>query len=309
VTDIPVEFKPGEKFTYNNTGYYLLGMIIEKTSGKKYGEFLDERLFKPLGMTSTRVNDLREVIKHRAQGYSIAAGRLVNGDYVSPTQPFSAGALVSTVNDMAKWDAALYSESPLRRAARDKMWTEAKLNDGKGAGYGFGWSVGNRNGRKLVEHGGGIQGFSTQISRFLDDKLTVIVLTNSDNGRAGAIANGIASIYVPELKIAVAAPIEDKDSATTLMLRKSVETLLSGSKEGIPLTPSFSAFLTPERLQLGPNLVASAGKLTTFQLLRSRAEGKNTVYQYRAMLGRTAHLMTFVLTESKLIEGASIQPE
>src|SRR5687768_8426298 len=199
VADAPMEFKPGEKFAYNNTGYYLLGLIIEKAGGKKYGELLEERIFKPIGMTSTRVNDHKAIIKNRAQGYSLPGGKLVNGEYVSPTQPYSAGALVSNVIDMAKWDVAMASEGLLRKPMLVKMFSESKLNDGKGAGYGFGWAVGSRNGRKLVDHGGGIPGFSTQITRFLDDKLTIIVLTNCDNGRAGPIANGIAGFYVPEL--------------------------------------------------------------------------------------------------------------
>ena len=251
VADSPMEFKPGEKWAYNNTGYFLLGIIVENVSGKGFGDFLEERVFKPLGMNSTRMNDYRTIMLNRAQGYSAAGGKLVNGEYVSPTQPFSAGALVSTVADMAKWDAALNSEGVLPKSVRDRMWTEAKLNDGKGAGYGFGWSVGNRNGRKLVEHGGGIQGFSTHFSRFLDDRLSVIVLTNSDSGRAGVIANGIAGLTIPALKVAELRPIPDKDSETTNLLRKAFLSLIAAKPEEAPLTDSFKAFLTPERLKAG----------------------------------------------------------
>ena len=184
----PVEFAPGEKWNYNNSGYFLLGMLIEKVTGKKYGEFLDERILKPLGMTQTRVNDLQAVIPNRAQGYSWDGKELRNGEYVSPTQPFSAGMLVSSVGDLVKWDLALRSEALLKKSTLDQMWTPTKLSKGGEADYGFGWSIGKVAGHRLIAHGGGIPGFSTQLSRFVDDDLTVIVLTNADNGNAGAIA-------------------------------------------------------------------------------------------------------------------------
>src|SRR5206468_5007461 len=114
----------------------LLGMLIEKVSGKPYGEFLAERIFRPLGMAATRLNDMAVIIPNRASGYSWRGGHLHNAGYVSPTQPFSAGALVSTVSDMAKWDAALYSEKLLKKATLDQMWTPAKLKDGKETDYG-----------------------------------------------------------------------------------------------------------------------------------------------------------------------------
>ncbi len=105
VADAPLEFAPGEKWNYNNTGFFLLGLIIEKVSGKDYGAFLHERIFQPLGMTSTRVNDLKEIIRNRAPGYAWQNGTLRNGEYLSPTQPYSAGALVSNVGSgIIQWE-------------------------------------------------------------------------------------------------------------------------------------------------------------------------------------------------------------
>jgi CubicO group peptidase (beta-lactamase class C family) len=202
VRNLPLEFKPGEKFAYNNTGYFLLGMIIEKASGKSYGDFLAERIFKPLGMTSTRVNDLAAIIPNRATGYSRAAWfiGLRNGEYVSPTQPFAAGALISSVNDMIKWDAALNTDRLLKQSVRDRMWTKAKLNNGKSTTYGFGWALGERDGRRVVLHGGGINGFSTSIIRHLDDHLTVVVLTNFEGGAAESLRMLLVKHYLGEPK-------------------------------------------------------------------------------------------------------------
>jgi CubicO group peptidase (beta-lactamase class C family) len=195
----PLEFKPGEKFAYSNTGYFLLGMLIEKITGKKYGEFLAERIFDRIGMKHTRVNDLTAIIPNRAHGYSFHDGILLNGDYVNPTQTFAAGALVSTATDLAKWDAALYTGRLLRLSSLEQMWTPAPLSGGETAKYGFGWRVDKVNGHRLISHGGAVRGFSTQISRFVDEGLTVIVLINADNGKADALATGIAQRILPTL--------------------------------------------------------------------------------------------------------------
>ena len=225
VTKEPVDFAPGEKWLYNNTGYFLLGMLIEKVTGKTYGEFLTERIFKPLGMSQTRTNDLHAIIPNRAQGYEWEGGVLRNGEYVSPTQPFSAGMLVSSVSDLVKWDAALVPDKLLKKSILEQMWTATKTSKGGTADYGFGWQVDKVNGHRLLAHGGGIPGFSTQISRFVDDRLTVIVLTNSGNGSAGALAQGIAGRILPVLLKKAEVPIADNDPQATerfkgLLLRR-----------------------------------------------------------------------------------------
>jgi D-alanyl-D-alanine carboxypeptidase len=195
----PLEFAPGAGWNYNNTGFYLLGMLIEKVIGKTYGAFLSERIFTPLGMTRTRVNDLSVVLPGRVRGYSWNNNSLVNGEYISPTQPFAAGALVSTIDDMIRWEGALASGKLLKKSSWEQMWAKTRLSDGKLQGYGFGWEVGEINGHRKIAHGGGIPGFSTNISRFTDDKVTVIVLCNSDQVNADSIAGGIARRYIPTL--------------------------------------------------------------------------------------------------------------
>jgi len=212
VSGLPLEFEPGARFRYNNSGYFLLGVILENVSGQRYGDFLEERIFKRLGMDQTRVNDLSVIIPNRATGYASRDGRLSNGEYVSPTQPFAAGALISTVRDMAKWDAALYTEKLLSRSSLEQMWIPTTLNDGSSYPYGFGWALSETKTRKYIEHGGGIPGFSTQITRWVDDGLTVVVLVNqSGTVNANALANGIAGHYIPELR-PVNLPVVKKNS-------------------------------------------------------------------------------------------------
>ncbi len=215
VSGAPLEFQPGEKWSYSNTGYFLLGMIIERVSGRPYGDFLRERIFHPLGMAATRLNDLNEIVPNRAAGYVLRNGGLYNGQPVSPTHTYAAGGLLSSVVDLAKWDAALYTERLLRRSSLEQMKTSAVLSNGQLARnnifnnyYGFGWFLGEIGGHAYSDHGGVIpSGFTSDIIRFPDDRLTIAVLTNTavddflapDAPRPWDIAKGTAALYVPAL--------------------------------------------------------------------------------------------------------------
>ncbi len=200
--DLPLNFPPGQKYAYCNTGYHLLGMIIHKITGKMWGEYLRQRIFEPLDMKQTRVISISDVITNRAAGYVWEDGRLKNGYFLAPTiLAYAGGGLRSTVLDLAKWDAALWSDKILKQPALDQMWTAARLNDGTKSGYGFGWNVGELQGHPFVSHTGShMTGFKTVLMRFLDKKLTVIVLTNQRAADQTAIAKGVAGFYLPDLR-------------------------------------------------------------------------------------------------------------
>lgn len=186
---------PGEKFEYSNLGYKLLGFVIAKVTGKFYGDFLQERIFRPAGMATARIISESDIVPNRASGYRLVNGQLKNQDWVSQSMNTTAdGSIYLTVKDMAKWDAALYSDKLLSKTSRSAMWSPAILNDGKRSPYGFGWEISAVNGHRIVEHSGEWQGFSTFIARYLDDDLTVIVLTNLADADAEAIAHGIAGV-------------------------------------------------------------------------------------------------------------------
>ncbi len=206
--EIPLAFAPGEKWSYSNMGYAMLGILISKVTGKFYGEFLQKRIFKPLGMNTARIISEADIIPNRAAGYRQEKGELKNQAWVSPSMNTTAdGSLYLTVLDMAKWDAALYTEKLLKKSSLDQMWTPVKLNNGKTKQYGFGWAFEDVRGHKIIEHGGAWQGFTSHIARYVDDKLTVIVLVNRAGANPGAIAHGIAGLYNPEL-----APPERKEA-------------------------------------------------------------------------------------------------
>ena len=195
---IPLAFQPGEKWSYSNLGYVMLGILIHKVSGKFYGDFLQERIFKPLGMNTARIISESDIVMNRAAGYRMVKGELKNQQWVSPSLNTTAdGALYLTALDMAKWDAALYTEKLLKKSSLDQMWTPVKRNDGKTHPYGFGWGLGEVRGHRKVEHGGAWQGFKMFILRYVDDQLTVVVFANLAQANDGKIARGVAAIHIP----------------------------------------------------------------------------------------------------------------
>jgi CubicO group peptidase (beta-lactamase class C family) len=197
---IPLAFRPGEKWNYSNLGYATLGFLISKVTGRFYGDFLQERIFKPLGMTTARIISESDIVPNRAAGYRIVKGELKNQEWVSPTVNTTAdGSLYLTALDMAKWDATLYTEKLLKRSSIEPMWTPANLNDGKMHPYGFGWSLGGVRGQRVIQHGGAWQGFKSYIARYVDDKLTVVAFANLAQADAERIVRGVAAIYNPEL--------------------------------------------------------------------------------------------------------------
>lgn len=180
----PLEFEPGTKFAYNNSGYFLLGAIIEKVSGMTYASFLEQRIFTPLGMKDTAFEGFERSQAPRAAGYSAREKGFGPTEALSMTQPYAAGSLVSTVDDLARWDAAIASGKLLKPASWKRAFTPYTLSPGKSTGYGYGWGVGTLQGAPVVDHGGGINGFRTFALRLPEQKVFVAVLSNADSGNA-----------------------------------------------------------------------------------------------------------------------------
>ncbi|MGA9342213.1 MAG: serine hydrolase, partial [Rhodanobacteraceae bacterium] len=174
----PMQFKPGEKWEYSNSGYIVLGAIIEKVSGQSYADFIRQRIFEPLGMKHSYYGDYETIIPGRVSGYEVRGDGFVNTAYLSMTQPYAAGSLLSSVDDLALWDAALYTDKLVPQALLRKAWTPYALKNGSSTGYGYGWVIWNYKGHRVIEHEGGINGFSTAGIRMPDDHVYVAVLSN-----------------------------------------------------------------------------------------------------------------------------------
>jgi CubicO group peptidase (beta-lactamase class C family) len=201
VEGIPLAYPPGTSWSYSNLGYLTLGILIHQVKGKFYGDFLQERIFQPLGMTTTRIISEADIVPNRAAGYRLVTGELKNQEWVSPALNTTAdGALYFSILDLAKWDAALYTEKLLKRSSLEQMWTITKLKNGQpnSGRYGFGWFILTRNGHRVYDHAGAWQGFKTHISRYVDDKLTIVVLTNLESADPGKIADHVAGKYLPQ---------------------------------------------------------------------------------------------------------------
>jgi D-alanyl-D-alanine carboxypeptidase len=213
--DQPMQFAPGESYRYNNSGYVLLGAIIEKIAGTTYSAFLKQNIFDPLGLKHTMYDSTSLVIPRRARGYGAGVSKtFLNADFVSMSQPYSAGSLVSSVDDLAAWNQALLAGKLIKRETLERAWTPYKLTDGTSTGYGYGWVIGAYEGHRMIEHGGGIPGFTSDGILLPEDKLCVIILTNSAApGRApGPISFRVAALALakPYVEpVAAAVPTAD----------------------------------------------------------------------------------------------------
>ncbi len=190
----PLRFAPGERWEYSNAGYYLLGELISRVTGRRWSEYVTERILMPSGMNSTYPLNTNEHIPNRARGYT-------DNDQLNETDDWlalhPAGGFLSTVLDLAKWDAALDSDEILSASSRRQMWTPVRLNDGTSYPYGFGWELDPLDGHGRVRHGGSLSGFRSEFSRFRDARLTVIVLMNLDDVDWATIVRGVSYQYLP----------------------------------------------------------------------------------------------------------------
>ncbi|MGH7720140.1 MAG: serine hydrolase domain-containing protein [Gemmatimonadaceae bacterium] len=190
----PFDFAPGERFLYNNSGYFLLGLIVEKASGQSYPAYLEEHFFKPLGLSATHYCNERPIIRHRAEGYSVVAGQLANDAPMSMTHPYSAGALCASVLDLLAWQKALTGGKVVSAASYREMTTPRPLPGGAAMSYGYGLGVGDLQGHRKVGHGGGINGFVSQLALYPADSLAIAVLVNTEGQTAGRLERHIAHL-------------------------------------------------------------------------------------------------------------------
>ena len=209
----PMDFDPGEKFAYNNSGYILLGSIIEILSGDTYENYIENNLFKRLEMTNSRYGSKKELIKNRANGYNQNPDGYSNSDYISMSLPYAAGSLMSTVDDMLKWQKALTNNTLIKATTLEKAINGSTLNSGEKIDYGYGLGTMNFKGSKGYTHSGGIFGFSTNGIYLIDEDVYVIGLSNCSCNDVSAVTRKLAAAAIgkpfPSLKEAITLP-EDK---------------------------------------------------------------------------------------------------
>ncbi len=213
--DEPLDFQPGLEFSYNNSGYILLGAIIEAVSGQTYSEFIQQRIFNPLHMNNSYYGERSAIINNRVAGYGGSMDEPVNSRYLSMTQPYAAGSLLSTVEDLGLWNTALFAGEVVSEKSLARMVASHKLADGSLTGYGYGLMPGEIRGHEAVTHGGGIFGFVTYGVYLPEDDIYVAVLCNSTALKPEMVGKKIAAMAagdpLPELKKIVLADYDIYD--------------------------------------------------------------------------------------------------
>lgn len=288
--DLPLEWIPGEKYAYDNSGYFLLGVVIEKASGKKYEQALRDMILTPLGLADTGYDWSRTIIPRRASGYSGRGASIENAAALDMQQPYAAGSMYSTVDDLLTWDQALYTEKLLPPAAKQVMWTPFKQN------YAYGWTVSPPapalfGGHPRLAHTGGINGFSSVIVRLTDTNVTLIVLANNDTANAAAVARDVAAVYYGQ-------PYTTPAERTVARIDPAVLDLYPGKYE---LAPGFVITVTRE----GNSLMTQATGQGKFEIF---PESETTFFARVTQL-----TVTFVkgadgkVTHFRLNQGGQVQ--
>ena len=304
----PLEFAPGTNWNYSNVGYVTLGILIRKVTGKYYGDFLQERVFRPLGMTTARVISEEDIISNRASGYRLVNGELKNQEWVSPSTNSTAdGSLYFSILDMAKWDAALYTDTPLTQASRNRIWTPAQLSDGTTKGYGFGWHILDLHGHRLIVHGGAWQGFKTHMLRFMDTKLTIIFLTNSWEMRDFKLARALGASFYPSFALPEVRVIPDTDPKTTSLLRRVLMQFMGKIDEQL-FTPDARAVLSISEIQKRLNAFSlPAAIINSSELVGISRENNERVYRYLLTDFGSSLLCTMKLAQDGKISAINVR--
>lgn len=309
IAAMPLDFNPCERWSYRNTNYVLLGMLIHRVTGESYGHFLQSRIFKPLGMTSTRIISEEDIIPHRAAGYRLVDGEIKNQEWISSTFNSTAdGALYFTVLDLSKWDAALYTENLVRKLTLEQMWTPMTCSDRKKYPYGFGWWVQESNGHRLLEHGGAWQGFTADISRYVDNRLTVVVLTNLDASHSDPrkIAHGVAMLYLPDLRMK---PIPDTEPGAGVLLRTALTELAAGKVNLEVFAPEERSAWMPERIKGLSERLKSFGPVQSLALVESKNEDGSRHYKYRAEFADGPMMVDLYLNRDNKVTALQVRSE
>lgn len=310
VRDRPLEFSQGERYAYSNTGYFLLGEVIGKITGMPWHRFLQERVFEPLGMSHTQANDIIRLIRRRAAGYVYAGVGHVHGDPILPESAGAAGALVSNVIDLAKWDAALTKRVlPLKPQNYRSLWTPARLLNGSRSSYGLGFVAAVESGHQVIEHAGGTGGFSSHSIRYPEHNLSVILLTNRAGVNTGPLARGIAHRVLPVLKPRPPASVPDPDPRLTGRTRTILQTLIDEEADSALFTKDmWDVIQGPQgRAAFGP--LKSLGPVSSFKYSGHQVSGEWATSQYRVAFGETVLLMVVTRNKEGIIAGLYLRPE
>ena len=314
LTSYPLLYAPGERWFYNNSGYWLVGHAIERASGEKFFDFLSHRIFIPLGMSHTFPNCVSRVMQGRARGYAWNGKEFENASPLSDEVGYAAGGLVSTIDDLNIWSKALDDGKLLSAKSRSEMVSPATLSCGEkawnyaGGGYGLGVFVGSANGRAVEKHSGGWDDASCQLARFPDDGLTVVVLTNVGGyEQRSFVGERIGHLFDSKIKVPQWKGLHRSDSLSSSYVRRLVTDLVKDkvASDGL-LTEACRQDILSDHEHLVEK--AKSGGLRTLELADRIPQGDTTVYLYRATLKRPLMALIAVTKDKKVADFQLLEP-
>jgi CubicO group peptidase (beta-lactamase class C family) len=304
----PREFQPGERYSYSNTGYMLLGVIVSRVGGRHYSEQLRDRVFKPLGMTSARLIDEAAIIRHRAAGYRLVGGQIANQDWVDPTLNTTGdGSLYLSLDDMIAWAQGLRAGKILRPGSWRQVYTPVTLMSGRSYPYGFGWELTTYNGLEEISHAGGWQGFTTQISRYAGDELTIIVLTNLGDGDPGRIARRVAGAVRDDLRAPARRPLKDTEPQRQAALRLLMQRAAAGILTAEDL-PHVRGGFQPETSTSYRSAFEGLGELQSLELTVREPIGDDEHREYLATFVHGQRIASYDVDAHGGTVGFSLDP-
>lgn len=309
IEPLPLDFQPGETWAYSNTNFALLGIVIEKASGKPYGDFLSERILKPVGMEHTRLLDPDAIIPNRAHGYFKDQGKLLRGRF-SMLSNLADGALLSTVDDLVKYDAALHGGRLLKPESFAMLIKPVTLNSGRTRPYGFGTFREPLGGRPFIGHHGASSGYSSGYGHFPTDGLTVVVLTNVYAINGQGMVTQIAEQVDPSLKPDPFKATTDPDPARTERVKTALEKLAAGAPDTDYLEPELTALMSTDRQKSVPGgAYGPFAKIQSIEFGGARPEGSDTVLTYRIVTEPRTFIVNLLYTAAGKLSTVATRAE
>jgi CubicO group peptidase (beta-lactamase class C family) len=279
VYDVPLQFAPGDSWSYSNIGYYVLAEIIHRVTHRPWPEFIEEKVFAAAGISGEHTADPAAIIPNRASGYGTRAGKFRNAEVWQAVRP--SGGFLASALDLALWDAALNNDSILNVSNREQMWTPVKLNNQTTHGYGFGWFVETFNGHLRVHHDGGVPGLSCDYERFPESHLSVAVLTNIGQRDVRDLAVGVAAMIIPDLIPPFETPIQDNEPMVTERVRGVVDELAMGRLNEKEFTSELAGWLAGDLKNGFGEDLHGLGPIQKFVLGARELKDKDITYSYR----------------------------
>jgi CubicO group peptidase (beta-lactamase class C family) len=303
---LPLEFAPGTRWSYSNTGYLLLGVVIHRASGLFYGDLLRLRVFRPLGMMTARVISEADIVAHRAAGYQLVDGELKNQDWVAPSINTTAdGALYLSLQDYIAWDRGLRAKALLKSSSWTQIYEPVRLASGNSYPYGFGWGVEEMDGKRVQRHGGAWQGFETYIARYLDDDLTIVVLSNLSDAEPRSFVDQIAALFDRSYAAPEPKPIRDSEPEVTARLLTLLERIRAGTLAPEEFAYAYAGYF-PDTVARYRTMLEDRAAPEQVELYGRKQLGDDRLYDYVVTWPGASYDVELSLAPDDRLSGLSI---